>query len=567
MDRSRSALSAGPPELGRRATRVWLFVVVVLAGVLRLPGLDHFPPGLHQDEAANAWNAWCLLKTGRDQVGVRWPIFYMRELGGYRTPMFAYVLLPFQALGGMNLWTSRLPAALGGLTTILLIYWVGARLFGRGTGLAAAALLTLSPVHIQLSRYGNETSLTPLLALAPLAAWLWAGLPLDDRPRVPRAGRAVIAGLVTGVCCYGYAALRLFLPLYLTACVLVTCPAWLRLLRTRRGVAAVTGLLLALAATLGPLAYKHITEPHIIGKRAQTTWIWARDDPPAVRAAKVWDRYAEHFSPRFLFTSGDADEAVWAQPFGFLPRYMAPALLAGLAFAARRLRTSGAARLLLVGIPCYPIADAFNGHPSLHSARTASGLCVLILLAAFGVSACAALLRARNLRTSLLAVAVALVAAIGSEQARFLDAYFRTRARKLPVYYETHQDLLAACDWLRPRLADVDVVVCFPAGPSPGYTPWMIMPVWLQHDPLRWFAEPREIDSRGAWDRYLLYGKFHFLYEPERLAFLERLRTAGRPQRVVLLLRPGEKAPPQPPACIVRDPSGDPAILIYDCQM
>jgi 4-amino-4-deoxy-L-arabinose transferase-like glycosyltransferase len=109
----------------------------------------------------------------------------MRELGSYRTPMFAYVLLPFQALGGMNLWTNRLPAALGGLVTILLIYWVGARLFDRPTGLAAAALLALNPVHIQLSRYGNESCLTPLLALAPLAAWLWMTATTRRAPGAP----------------------------------------------------------------------------------------------------------------------------------------------------------------------------------------------------------------------------------------------------------------------------------------------------------------------------------------------------------------------------------------------
>jgi 4-amino-4-deoxy-L-arabinose transferase-like glycosyltransferase len=567
MDRTRPALGAGPPEFGRRATRVWLFVIVVLAGILRLPGLDHFPPGLHQDEAANAWNAWCLLKTGCDQVGARWPIFYMRELGSYRTPMFAYVLLPFQALGGMNLWTNRLPAALGGLVTILLIYWVGARLFDRPTGLAAAALLALNPVHIQLSRYGNESCLTPLLALAPLAAWLWAGLPLDDRNDPPGPGRAILAGLVTGVCCYGYAALRLFLPLYLTACVLVTCPAWLRLTRTRRGLSAVTGLLLALAATFGPLAYKHITEPHVIGRRAETTWIWSRDDPLAVRAAKVLERWAQHFHPDYLFEKGDADEAVWAVPFGFLPRYLAPALLTGLIFSVPKLRASRAARVLLVGVLLFPIGDAFNWHVSLHSQRTAAGLCVLILLGSLGISRLLGWLLRRRLRVSALAAALAFLALIAIEEPRFLKCYFGDRSKRLTVYYDTHQDLLAACDWLRPRLAEVDDVICFPTGPDPGYTPWVITLVALQHDPRQWFAEPREADTSGPWDRYTRYGKFYFLADAARGDLLEKLRDNDRTERVILFLRPQDPAPCGPPAHVVRDPSGTPTVLIYDCQM
>jgi len=95
----------------RRRAYVVLALILLVASALRLPGLDRMPAGLQQDEAANEWNAYCLLKTGCDQVGVRWPIFYIRALGENRSALFVYLLLPFQALGGLNLWTGRLPAA------------------------------------------------------------------------------------------------------------------------------------------------------------------------------------------------------------------------------------------------------------------------------------------------------------------------------------------------------------------------------------------------------------------------------------------------------------------------
>src|SRR5512140_3038925 len=86
---------AGMRPLPRRTALAALAVILAIAGVLRLPALDELPPGLHQDEAVNAWNAYCLLKTGQDQFGVHWPIFYMRALGGNRSVLYTYLIIPF----------------------------------------------------------------------------------------------------------------------------------------------------------------------------------------------------------------------------------------------------------------------------------------------------------------------------------------------------------------------------------------------------------------------------------------------------------------------------------------
>ena len=562
------------PTAGRSSTaplsgwgaRVAVVLILLVGAAWRVPALSRIPPGLHQDEAVNAWNAYCLLKTGRDQTGTAWPVFYMRALGGYRSILFAYWLIPFQAVGGMTAWTSRLPAAMAGLATILLLYWTGARLFGRGAGLAAALLLALSPVHIQMSRYGNETTLTPLLTLAPFAALLWAGWPPGDSDRRLSWKRSVLAGLVTGVCCYGYGAVRLFVPVYLAGCVLVTWSAWRGVLRGARAKAALLGLSFGASLLLAPLAWKHVTEPHIIGKRARATWVWDADDPVHVRVAKVAHRYVQHFHPRYLFVEADADEAVWATPFGLLPVYTLPGLIAGLAYALPRVRQSAPCRLLLLGVVLYPIADAFNRHVSLHNQRASAGLWILFLVAGFGVSAVARFLTQRRLWVSTAAAGTALLALIVPEQMRFTRAYFYNRAAKPTVYYGTHQDLLAACHWLRPHLDGVDAVLCFADGPVLGYTPWVVTLVALQYDPRRWFCEPRVLDDRGAWDRYVRFGKFWFLHPDERQQRLAELTAGSRRQRVILLLRPEEPLPCAP-AHVVRDPSGQPAAIICDCEL
>ena len=112
-------LSAENPSPPLRWGWLILLFILILAAFLRLVKLGQIsPPGLNQDEAANAWSAYCILKTGKDYSGAHWPIYYVRNLGGNSTPLYVYLLLPFQAIGGLNVYTARLPGALGGVFTV-----------------------------------------------------------------------------------------------------------------------------------------------------------------------------------------------------------------------------------------------------------------------------------------------------------------------------------------------------------------------------------------------------------------------------------------------------------------
>src|SRR3954471_12874114 len=170
-----------------------LTVIILWSAFLRLWRCDASLPGMQIDEASNAWNAQCLLRTGQDEWGHRWPILYTRAFDDYRSPLHLYLLLPFQAIGGMNVCTLRLPAAVGGIATVPLIFWLGRRMFDAPTGLVAAALLTLAPWHIQHTRWGHEGNIGPLLAIAALCALVWSGAPVLDKPGTPRPWKAIVA--------------------------------------------------------------------------------------------------------------------------------------------------------------------------------------------------------------------------------------------------------------------------------------------------------------------------------------------------------------------------------------
>mgnify|MGYP001075557147 CR=1 FL=1 len=108
-------------EPSPRAALVFVGILTLLAALLRLARLGLSPPGLCQDEAISAWNAYCLLRTGRDMAGVSWPIFYAHGFGGSPTVLLPYLIIPFQALGGLSVLTTRLVPAVCGILCVPLL--------------------------------------------------------------------------------------------------------------------------------------------------------------------------------------------------------------------------------------------------------------------------------------------------------------------------------------------------------------------------------------------------------------------------------------------------------------
>jgi 4-amino-4-deoxy-L-arabinose transferase-like glycosyltransferase len=562
------------------ATKIGILILILLvAAVLRVVNLDENPPGIHVDEASNAWNAYTLLKTGKDEHGVRWPIFYTRAFGENHSAVILYALLPFQAVGGMNIWTTRLPIAVSGVICVLLIYFIGARLFGSATGLVAAAILAVNPWHLQMSRVGIESGLVPLLILGPLAALLWANMPFDDdEERRPRPVAAAIAGAVSGASCYGYWAVRLFLPIFVLAAVLVTWRAWWKRLKTREWRFAIGCLLIGGAVTFGPLVWEHLTDSEI-GKRGQmANWVWDDSDSLGEKIGKVFDRYPTHFGLDFLFIRGDHHPA-YASPAGtgLFFWYELPLMLVGLAILILRFKSSRAARFLLLWLVLYPAADLLNRlYPgpditTLHSLRSQPGIGALVLLAAVGgVGAARWLWRdRRQIAVAIFSVMVFLVIELN---AGFIVQYFGELNRQKYSHPLYEPDILEALHWVRPRLNEVDAV--FVTGRA--MRPYIVTLFALGYDPEQWFRDVREVvpgplpngDYRFE-DINLRYGKIRFLYTIPTFAALKNQMENGGKGRTFIVVRPGELELDKQarPVYEVHNPQGGVVLQIFDLHL
>ena len=336
--------------------RVWLLGLVVLAAVLRLSALDSNPPGLFRDEANTAYDAYCLALTGHDQHGEFLPLL-SKGFGTYDETTYQYLVAPFAAVLGPGALAVRLPAALLGILTVLLLYFFVERTLDERVALAAALLLAVSPWHVHLSRTGFRAVLFPFALV--LAAFV-----------LSRAGRGA-AWLVTGAMLLGaslhtYTAARVYVPL------LIISAAWLYrdTLRAHRRWAVVSGTLFT--AILVALATLWLSP----AGRVRSAGVFVGFEP------LTWlSNYASYFSPGFLFLDGDPILRHSAGGIGELLPIEALTLLLGILLAIRRRRRIDL--LLLVALLLYPIPAALTAPD--HALRAIVGSVVIAALSGSGL--------------------------------------------------------------------------------------------------------------------------------------------------------------------------------------
>jgi len=150
---------------------IFLILIIILAGFLRLWRLTEFPAGLNADEAAIGYNAYSLILTGRDEHGASWPVHF-KSFADYKPGGYFYIVLPFVKILGLNELAVRLPSVLLGTLAVLGIFLLVKELFeSSNLALIAGFFLAVSPWHIHFSRGGWETNAASTFIL--FGVWLF----------------------------------------------------------------------------------------------------------------------------------------------------------------------------------------------------------------------------------------------------------------------------------------------------------------------------------------------------------------------------------------------------------
>jgi len=346
-------------------TVLLLAIIIFLGLFLRIINLDSNPAGFFCDEASIGYNAYSLLKTGKDEYNVSWPIFF-RAFGEYKSPILIYsAMVPIHFLG-LSEEAVRLTSAFYGVLSILAIYLFTSRLGRKRIALIAALFLAISPWHIHFSRVSLE-GLMSFVFFTTMGAYFWLIFRKENR-------KFFMAIFSFALALYSYFPARLFIPLF---CGTLAFLARKQLWQNKREL--FLGCLLVLVL-ISPLAIHTFFGPGL----ARWQQVAAKKSP-----LDLFKLYWDHFSFDFLFFLGDA-----SFPGQFITRHslarhgelfliQVPFLIIGLATLLRK--RSLAREVIAPWLLFYPVGTIFTQAPGPQSTRSIIGVVPLQIVSAMGV--------------------------------------------------------------------------------------------------------------------------------------------------------------------------------------
>lgn len=383
-----------------------LFLVFVIASVLRLWQLGTIPPSPDWDEAALGYNAYSLMLTGKDEYGVTLPVV-LRSFDDYKPALYAYISIPFIKYFGLTTAGVRFPSALAGIFTVLLTFFLVKELLGLSTykgikneyiALLAAFLLAISPWHIQFSRIAFESNVGVALNIAALFVFL-KGL--------QKPWYLILASVLMGLNLYMYQSEKVFTPLMVIMLIILyrkelfTLPKKYLLIACVVSIVVIFPLIIftatnknALARAKGVSVFSEQTavlaqdSKRLVRDRENNDFIGLIFDNRRMSYAKsIVGGYLSHFDLNWLFITGDLARH-HAPNMGLMYFWELPFLLVGVYMLIFGKFSKKFKMLVFLWILIVPIpASVTTGVP--HAVRTLNVLPFLQVLVAIGFIAAA----------------------------------------------------------------------------------------------------------------------------------------------------------------------------------
>lgn len=146
------------------------FIFIVAIGTLvRFYKLGEAPAGLYIDEAGQGYNAYSILKTGKDEFSKSFP-FVFRSFIDFKTPVYIYLIVPSILLFDLTSFAVRFPSFIFSVLTFpilfLLIRKISPPKIAIPMSLITTLLLAVSPWHVVFSRTNFECNVALFFLLS-----------------------------------------------------------------------------------------------------------------------------------------------------------------------------------------------------------------------------------------------------------------------------------------------------------------------------------------------------------------------------------------------------------------
>ncbi|MEK7061615.1 MAG: glycosyltransferase family 39 protein [Patescibacteria group bacterium] len=135
---------------------IFLILILLFFLVTRLYKIASIPSSVYWDEASIGYNAYSVLKTGRDEWGEFLPLHF-RAFGEFKLPVYIYSVLIVELVFGLTQFAVRFPAVIYGLFSVLGLYLLTNKITKNKTvALLSSFLFSLTPWFFIFSRTGYE---------------------------------------------------------------------------------------------------------------------------------------------------------------------------------------------------------------------------------------------------------------------------------------------------------------------------------------------------------------------------------------------------------------------------
>lgn len=326
-------------KLNRKNIFLILLLLTIFGGMLRFYGITKNPVSLSIDEVSFGYNAYSILKTGRDEYGKFLPLTF-KSTGDYKNPVPIYSMVPSVALFGLNEFGIRFPTALIATLSIPIFYLLFIEISGLVTiSLVGTLLLSISPWHIYYSRYVSDHLIAATLVMIGVLCFL----------KIFKSNKIlwpILSAISLILSMYTYYAERLFVPLFVLSLFVI------KKKDLKKNFKKILVLIITCFIICIPLIISVFFGPDI--SRAKMTWVG--NDVEFVRNVNIESlnkipilgsekllliyfiarKYLYYFDPGFLFYSGLNATKIGSYGLGILYLFELPLLILGILYVFRK---------------------------------------------------------------------------------------------------------------------------------------------------------------------------------------------------------------------------------------
>jgi predicted membrane-bound mannosyltransferase len=205
--------------------KTWEILIViflfVLACISRLPLLDQYPLGLHQDEAVSGVDAYYIGSTLKDHHGNFLPVL-LESYEDWTSPLLTYITVIPVKIFGLSALTLRLTSGVLNVVSVFLLYLLAKRL-SKSVNIAffSALVFCISPYAVNLSRFALPTGALFISLLVSLNLFFL----FLDRIKENNVISSIILLFLTSIsfslCVQSYPTMKMYVPMLLVVLCLV----------------------------------------------------------------------------------------------------------------------------------------------------------------------------------------------------------------------------------------------------------------------------------------------------------------------------------------------------------